>query len=77
LNPNGAAEPISAEVDEIYGYEYGDEDYGAQQQQEVEFPEQLPAPVEKVAEEPAPEVEAAAEQPPEAEALELPEEVEE
>jgi hypothetical protein len=29
LNPNGAAEPISAEVDEIYGYEYGDEDYGA------------------------------------------------
>ena len=53
MNPNGAAEPISAEVDEIYGYEYGDEDYGAQQQQEVEVPEQLPAPVEKVAEEPA------------------------
>lgn len=32
LNPNGAAEPISAEVDEMYGYEYGDEDYGEQQQ---------------------------------------------
>ena len=42
LNPNGAAaEPISAEVDEIYGYEYGDEDYGAQQEQpQPEAPEQ-------------------------------------
>lgn len=30
LNPNGAAaEPVSAEVDEMYGYEYGEEDYGA------------------------------------------------
>jgi hypothetical protein len=41
LNPNGPIiepEPISAEVDEMYGYEYGDEDYGAQQQDEQPEP---------------------------------------
>ncbi len=34
LNPAGAAEPISAEVDEMYGYEYGGEDYGAEQEEQ-------------------------------------------
>jgi hypothetical protein len=38
LNPNGAAEPILAEVDEMYGYEYGDEDYGEQQQDKEQPP---------------------------------------
>jgi hypothetical protein len=67
LNPNGPIiepEPISAEVEEMYGYEYGDEDYGAQQQDEQPEP---PKAAEKAkvkaapAEKPVPKVEPAAE----------------